>query len=159
MWFNLSLLSKKMDFCQKGLAAYKQNSAGNGFVDHKEGQGLLLTETTGPPNTASTESRGTSWPQVYPYEAVLVFTSKSCVRPFPHPHTHMHTHLPVPIWCPWFILKVLPRAFLQQHALIGGSDQKKGGINQQSGIMPFVNFCKFLLLHQTEKLKGKPRGN
>lgn len=60
MWFNLSLLSKKMDFCQKGLAAYKQNSAGNGFVDHKEGQGLLLTETTGPPNTASTESRGTS---------------------------------------------------------------------------------------------------
>lgn len=71
-------------------------------------------------------------------------------------HTLTCTHICL---CPWFILKVLPRAFLQQHALIGGSDQKKGGINQQSGIMPFVNFCKFLLLHQTEKLKGKPRGN
>lgn len=152
---------------KKAFIAYKQNN-GNGFVEHKEEQRLLYMESTGPPITACRDSRAKLWLHVYPQEVVSVFTSKSCVRLPPNPHTHMHTDLLVPIWHLWFILKDilehpegslwLTRAFLQQHALIGGSDKKWGQKSNEVGSCLLWTFA-ILLLYQTEKLKGNPRGN
>lgn len=115
-------LAKRLDFWWKGLIAYKQNS-GNGFVEHKERHGLLDMESTGPSNTAAAESRAMLWLHAYPSRS---HPFKSSVRPSPHTHTHVRD-LPVPIWHLWSVLKVLPRASLQQQALIGGSDRKMGG--------------------------------